>query len=319
MEKDKLVIKQALAFINEDSKNLKNVFANKKNLKHEKIAASPMFYVCEILAEQPTQDDPSVNEKIKFSTTATDIQPVHWKFIFEHSGWYNVKIRIVKQSAKQDELFSLVKNDAITESTIPKARFAKAASYFTSVKFVDKLSSKTEEVTFIVKPSYMLEESYKQFLINMFRSLPDIQLTDLEIAKAKAPGTLDFKDVPEVFLRGKQANEIVREFAWVISCRDSTGNLHEFRTVSSNTPVELYERKLKQLGFTNIDSSVTSKPGTIKLDDLVLNIRSFKQDSLSDKIEQGADKILDIKDKFERSNVGKGFKILKDVIDWARK
>jgi hypothetical protein len=40
---------------------------------------------------------------------------------------------------------------------------------------------------------------------------------------------------------------------------------------------------------------------------------------LSDKIEQGADKILDIKDKFERSNVGKGFKILKDVIDWARK
>ena len=319
MEKDKLVIKQALAFINEDSKNLKKVFANNKHLKHEKIAASPMFYVCEILAEQPTQDDPSVSEKMKFSTTATDIQPVHWKFIFEHSGWRNVKIRIVKQSSKQDELFSLVKNDAITESTIPKARFAKAVSYFTSVKFVDKLTLKTQEVTFIVKPSYMLEESYKKFLVNILGSLPDIQVTDIEIAKAKAPGTLDFKDVPEVFLRGKQANEIFREFAWVISCRDSTGNLHEFRTVSSNTPVELYERKLKQLGFTNIDSAVASKPGTIKLDDLVLNVRSFKQESLSDKIEQGADKILDIKDKFERSNVGKGFKILKDVIDWARK
>jgi hypothetical protein len=329
MENESIVIKQALAIVKENNSELKNVFANKTI----KIASSTDFYIVEITADQVNETDTGY-ETEQFRTTATDIDDKSWKIIFEMYGWSNVRTQILHQLPRQSDLFKHVSNDAITESTLPKARGAKAVSYYVEIPFQDAFGN-DDKKTFVTQPSYMTERSFQEFLnktindidVELLKTGSKVRIFAPSFRIAKGPGSFQFDQIKDLFtggtfVGGLPGSGLAQEFAWQIDCRDSVGNQHVFRTVKSDKPVEMYEQKLRNVGFTDIRARAISKPGTLTLDDIELGkINSNLSQSLRrpDAFENLERNIGDIQDKFENSGVGKAIKTIKKIHDWWKK
>jgi len=332
MENESIVIKKALAIVNENNTELKNVFANKTT----KIASSTQFYIVEITADQVNETDTGF-ETEQFRTTATDIDDKSWKMIFEMYGWLNVRTQILRQEPVQSDLFRHVSNDAITESTLPKARFAQAASYYVEIPFKDA-SGNDDKKVFVTQPSFMNQKTFENFLndtINDIRAEllstgSRIKILAPSFKIAKGPGSFQFDQIRSLFSSSfgfsggfsGSGTGLAQEFAWQIDCRDSVGNQHVFRTVKSDKPVEMYEQKLRDVGFTDIRARAISKPGTLTLDDIELDkIQNNLSQSLKrpDAFENLERNIGDIQDKFENSGVGKAIKTIKKIHDWWKK
>ncbi len=332
MENESVVIKKALAIVKENNTELKNVFANKTT----KIAQATNFYIVEITADQVNEDDTAFETK-QFRTTATDFDDKAWKIIFEMYGWSNVRTQILRQDSVQSNLFRHVSNDAITEGTLPKARGAQAVSYYVEIPFKDA-SGNDDKKVFVTQPSYITERNFQNFLNDVIKEIDtellalgsSIKILAPSFKIAKGPGSFRFDQIKQLFatslgysggLSGSGIG-LAQEFAWQIDCRDTVGNQHVFRTVKSDTPVELYEQKLRDVGFTDIRPRVISKPGTLTLDDIELGkIQSNLSQSLRrpDAFENLERNIGDIQDKFENSGVGKAIKTIKKIHDWWKK
>jgi hypothetical protein len=332
MENESIVIKKALAIVEENNLEFRNAYANNVN-KTTKIASTTEFYIVEITADQVNETDTAFETK-QFQTTASDYKDTDWKIIFEMYGWSNVRTQILHQKPVQSDLFKHVSNDAITESTLPKARGAQAVSYYVEIPFKDAFGN-DDKKTFVTQPSYMTERSFQEFLNNTINDI------DVELLKtgskvrifapsfriSKGPGSFKFDQIKDLFtggtsVGGLSGSGLAQKFAWQIDCRSTVGNLHVFKTIMSDTPVEMYEQKLRNVGFTDIRSKAISKPGTLKLDDIELkNIDILINQSLAkpDAFENLERNIGDIQDKFENSGVGKAIKTIKKIHDWWKK
>jgi hypothetical protein len=351
MENESIVIKKALAIVNENNTELKNVFANKSSKLAASLtppsppppspppsspSSSPQFYIVEITADQVNESDTGY-ETEQFRTTATDYDDKSWKILFEMYGWSNVRTQILRQESVQSDLFKYVSNDAITESTLPKARFARAASYYVEIPFKDA-SGKDDKKVFVTQPSFMNERTFQSFLNDTIKDIDAELLSTGSSIKvgaptfkvAKGPGSFQFDQIRSLFSSSfgfsggfsGSGTGLAQEFAWQIDCRDSVGNQHVFRTVKSDKPVEMYEQKLRNVGFTDIRARAISKPGTLTLDDIELGkIQSNLSQSLRrpDGFENLERNIGDIQDKFENSGVGKAIKTIKKIHDWWKK
>ena len=201
MENESIVIKKALAIVNENNTELKNVFANKTT----KIASSTQFYIVEITASQINETDTGY-ETEQFRTTATDIDGKSWKMIFEMYGWLNVHTQILDQDPVQSNLFKNVSNDAITESTLPKARGAKAVSYYVEIPFKDS-AGKDDKKVFVTQPSFMNERTFQTFLNNTIKDIDAellstgsrIKILAPSFKIAKGPGSFQFDQIRSLF------------------------------------------------------------------------------------------------------------------------
>ena len=339
MENESFVINKALAIINENNSELKNVYANKalKLAAGLSTSTSPRYYIVEITADQPDANDPSQFERKQFQTVASDMTSDDWKMIFEMYGWSNVRAGVLHQDAQQHNLFKNVSNDAVTESTVPKANGAEAISYFVEIPFVDDAGNEDKKV-FVTQPSYMTFPNFTKFLSDTIMEIQSelrtagskIKIKAPNFGRAKGPGSFQFDQIRHLFSTSLASTGgftgsgtgLAQQFAWQIDCRSTAGNEYVFRTIKSDTPVELYEQKLRDVGFTGIRSKVTSKPGTLQLADIDMrNIVSLLNDNLRkpDTFENLEKGIGELQDKFETSNFGKAMKTIKRIHDWIKK
>jgi hypothetical protein len=335
MENESIVIKKALAIVEENNLQFRNAYANNVN-KTTKIASTTEFYIVEITADQVNENDTAFETK-QYRTTATDYDDKSWKIIFEMYGWSNVRAQILHQDPVQSNLFKNVSNDAITENTLPKARGAQAVSYYVEIPFKDGAGNDDKKI-FVTQPSFMNERTFQTFLNDTIKDIDAellstgsrIKILAPSFKIAKGPGSFQFDQIRSLFSSSfgfsggfsGSGTGLAQEFAWQIDCRDSVGNEHVFRTVKSDKPVEMYEQKLRNFGFTDIRARAISKPGTLTLDDIELGkIQSNLSQSLRrpDAFENLERNIGDIQDKFENSGVGKAIKTIKKLHDWWKK
>ena len=330
MENESVIIKKALAIVKENNSELRKAISNKTT----KIAASPEYYIVGILADQIDENDPTMYETKRFVSAASDLDDNAWKILFELYGWSNVRTSILRRKPVLADLYPEVPNDAITEGTMTKARGTQAVSYYVEVPFLDEAGNDDEKI-FVTQPSYMIEANFRKFLtkalgdaqVELIKTRSKIRILPPKFRVAKGPGSFKFEQVSQLFtgglsVGGLAGSGLAQEFAWVIECRGSAGTEYVFTTVKSDTPVELYEQKLKAAGFVNIKSRVTSKPGQTTLNDLELStLQSNMSNYLkrSDTFENLTRGVNEIRDKYESSNVGKVIKTIKQLHDWWKK
>ena len=261
----KNLIKQAVSFVNEDTRYYKNVFAS--------APPDPEWFIYRFALEDLTTEPKQIN----IETAPTQRELENYKDLLRYFGWKVIGGTVKKSNQKVEELYKDVADKAWTEKTIPPAPGSKEICYVVNLTWekVDDLSQQSK--TLITVPSRFSREAvrklFKEDLEDPFRVLPPdkkigINLkVDIQPARdSKRQGTLDFNSIsPDILTTESKLSAPV---SYKITYTDYEGEDYEIITERSNTPIEEFVKKLKMSGFTNVEFDVSRRPGRIRIDDI---------------------------------------------------
>ena len=259
------LIKQAVSFVNEDTRYYKNVFAS--------APPDPEWFIYRFALEDLTTEPKQIN----IETAPTQRELENYKVLLRYFGWKVIDGTVKKSNQKVEELYGDVVDKAWTEKTIPPAPGSKEICYVVNLTWekVDDLSQQSK--TLITVPSRFSREAvrklFKEDLEDPFRVLPPdkkigINLkVDIQPARdSKRQGTLDFNSIsPDILTTESKLSAPV---SYKITYTDYEGEDYEIITERSNTPIEEFVKKLKMSGFTNVEFDVSRRPGRIRIDDI---------------------------------------------------
>lgn len=256
------LIKQAVSFVNEDTRYYKNVFAS--------APPDPEWFIYRFTLEDLTTE----RKQIDILTAPTQREIENYKGLLRYFGWKVVDGRVKKQNSKVEELYKFVDEKAWTEKKIPPAPGSKEICYIVNITW-QKADGSEQSKTLITKPSRFSKESVKRIfiedLVDPLKTTPDADIVNLnfDIQPARdsmRQGTLDFNSIsPEIL---KTESKLSAPVSYKITYTDYEGEDYEIITERSNTPIEEYVKKLKMSGFTNVEFDVSRKPGRIRVDDI---------------------------------------------------
>ena len=259
------LIKQAVSFVNEDTRYYKNVCAS--------APPDPEWFIYRFALEDLTTEPKQIN----IETAPTQRELENYKVLLRYFGWKVIDGTVKKSNQKVEELYGDVVDKAWTEKTIPPAPGSKEICYVVNLTWekVDDLSQQSK--TLITVPSRFSREAvrklFKEDLEDPFRVLPPdkkigINLkVDIQPARdSKRQGTLDFNSIsPDILTTESKLSAPV---SYKITYTDYEGEDYEIITERSNTPIEEFVKKLKMSGFTNVEFDVSRRPGRIRIDDI---------------------------------------------------
>lgn len=258
------LIKQAVSFVNEDTRYYKNVFAS--------TPPEPDWFIYKFILEDSTPD----RKQIEIVTAPTQRELENYKVLLRYFGWKVVDGQVKKQNSKVEELYKFVDEKAWTEKKIPPAPGSREICYVVNITW-QKTDGSEQSKTLITVPSRFSREAvkklFKEDLEDPFNALPPdkkigINLkVDIQPARdSMRQGTLDFNSIsPEILTTESKLSAPV---SYKITYTDYEGEDYEIITERSNTPIEEYVKKLKMSGFTNVEFDVSRKPGRIRIDDI---------------------------------------------------
>jgi hypothetical protein len=274
------LIKQAVSFVNEDTRYYKNVFAS--------TPPDPEWFIYKFSLEDSTTE----RKQIDIVTAPTQRDLENYKDLLRYFGWKVVNGVVKKHNPKIEELYRFVDDKAWTEKTIPPAPGSKEICYVVNITW-EKSDKSEQSKTLITVPSRFSKESVKKIfiedLVDPLKATPDAEIANLKIDIQPArdsmrQGTLDFNSISPAILTTE--SKLSAPIAYKITYTDYEGEDYEIITERSTTPIEEYVKKLKMSGFTNIEFDVSRRPGNIGIDNIDSNTKpkSKKPNSFFQKI-----------------------------------
>jgi hypothetical protein len=259
------LIKQAVSFVNEDTRYYKNVFAS--------APPSPEWFIYRFTLEDLTTERKQIN--IETAPTQTELED--YKDLLRYFGWKVIGGTVKKSNQKVEELYKDVADKAWTEKTIPPAPGSKEICYVVNLTWEKVDDGSEQSKTLITVPSRLSREVvrrlFKEDLEDPFRVLPTdkkigINLkVDIQPARdSMRQGTLDFNSISPDILTAE--SKLSAPVSYKITYTDYEGEDYEIITERNTIPIEEYVKKLKQSGFTNIEFDVSRRPGRIRIDDI---------------------------------------------------
>jgi hypothetical protein len=259
------LIKQAVSFVNEDTRYYKNVFAS--------APPDPEWFIYRFTLEDLTTE----RKQINIETAPTQRELEDYKDLLRYFGWKVIGGTVKKRNQKVEELYKDVADKAWTEKTIPPAPGSKEICYVVNLTWEKVDDGSEQSKTLITVPSRLSREVvrrlFKEDLEDPFRVLPTdkkigINLkVDIQPARdSMRQGTLDFNSIsPDILTTESKLSAPV---SYKITYTDYEGEDYEIITERNTIPIEEYVKKLKQSGFTNIEFDVSRRPGRIRIDDI---------------------------------------------------
>jgi hypothetical protein len=261
------LIKQAVSFVNEDTRYYKNVFAS--------TPPDPEWFIYKFSLEDSTTE----RKQIDIVTAPTQRDLENYKDLLRYFGWKVVNGVVKKQNPKIEELYRFVDDKAWTEKTIPPAPGSKEICYVVNITW-QKSDGSEQSKTLITVPSRLSKEFVKRIfiedLVDPLKKTPDAEIVNLKFDIQPArdsmrQGTLDFNSISPAILTTE--SKLSAPVAYKITYTDYEGEDYEIITERSNTPIEEYVKKLKMSGFTNIEFDVSRRPGNIGIDNIDSNTK----------------------------------------------
>jgi hypothetical protein len=274
------LIKQAVSFVNEDTRYYKNVFAS--------TPPDPEWFIYKFSLEDSTTE----RKQIDIVTAPTQRDLENYKDLLRYFGWKVVNGVVKKHDPKIEELYRFVDDKAWTEKTIPPAPGSKEICYVVNITW-QKSDGSEQSKTLITVPSRLSKEFVKRIfiedLVDPLKVTPDAEIVNLKFDIQPArdsmrQGTLDFNSISPAILTTE--SKLSAPVAYKITYTDYEGEDYEIITERSTTPIEEYVKKLKMSGFTNIEFDVSRRPGNIGIDNIDSNTKpkSKKPNSFFQKI-----------------------------------
>ena len=274
------LIKQAVSFVNEDTRYYKNVFAS--------TPPDPEWFIYKFSLEDSTTE----RKQIDIVTAPTQRDLENYKDLLRYFGWKVVNGVVKKHDPKIEELYRFVDDKAWTEKTIPPAPGSKEICYVVNITW-QKSDGSEQSKTLITVPSRLSKEFVKRIfiedLVDPLKKTPDAEIVNLKFDIQPArdsmrQGTLDFNSISPAILTTE--SKLSAPVAYKITYTDYEGEHYEIITERSTTPIEEYVKKLKMSGFTNIEFDVSRRPGNIGIDNIDSNTKpkSKKPNSFFQKI-----------------------------------
>jgi hypothetical protein len=274
------LIKQAVSFVNEDTRYYKNVFAA--------TPPDPEWFIYKFTLEDSTTE----RKQIDIVTAPTQRDLENYKDLLRYFGWKVVNGVVKKHDPKIEELYRFVDDKAWTEKTIPPAPGSKEICYVVNITW-QKSDGSEQSKTLITVPSRLSKEFVKRIfiedLVDPLKVTPDAEIVNLKFDIQPArdsmrQGTLDFNSISPAILTTE--SKLSAPVAYKITYTDYEGEDYEIITERSTTPIEEYVKKLKMSGFTNIEFDVSRRPGNIGIDNIDSNTKpkSKKPNSFFQKI-----------------------------------
>jgi hypothetical protein len=274
------LIKQAVSFVNEDTRYYKNVFAS--------TPPDPEWFIYKFSLEDSTTE----RKQIDIVTAPTQRDLENYKDLLRYFGWKVVNGVVKKHDPKIEELYRFVDDKAWTEKTIPPAPGSKEICYVVNITW-QKSDGSEQSKTLITVPSRLSKEFVKRIfiedLVDPLKATPDAEIVNLKFDIQPArdsmrQGTLDFNSISPAILTTE--SKLSAPVAYKITYTDYEGEDYEIITERSTTPIEEYVKKLKMSGFTNIEFDVSRRPGNIGIDNIDSNTKpkSKKPNSFFQKI-----------------------------------
>jgi hypothetical protein len=261
------LIKQAVSFVNEDTRYYKNVFAS--------TLPDPEWFIYQFTLEDLTPERKQID--IVTAPTQRDIE--NYKDLLRYFGWKVFNPIVKKHNSKIEELYRFVDDKAWTEKTIPPAPGSKEICYVVNITW-EKSDKSEQSKTLITVPSRLSKESVKKIfiedLVDPLKKTPDAEIANLKLDIQPArdsmrQGTLDFNSISPAILTTE--SKLSAPVAYKITYTDYEGEDYEIITERSTTPIEEYVKKLKMSGFTNIEFDVSRRPGNIGIDNIDSNTK----------------------------------------------
>ena len=259
------LIKQAVSFVNEDTRYYKNVFAS--------APPDPEWFIYRFTLEDLTTE----RKQINIETAPTQRELENYKDLLRYFGWKVIGGTVKKSNQKVEELYKDVADKAWTEKTIPAAPGSKEICYVVNLTWEKVEDSSQQSKTLITVPSRLSREVVKRlFKEDLEDPISAISPSDKVIMNLKVDvqpardsmrqGTLDFNSIsPDILTTESKLSAPV---SYKITYTDFEGEDYEIITEKSNTPIEEYVKKLKMSGFTNVEFDVSRRPGRIRIDDI---------------------------------------------------
>jgi hypothetical protein len=264
------LIKQAVSFVNEDTRYYKNVFAS--------TPPDPEWFIYQFTLEDSTPE----RKQIDIVTAPTQRNIDNYSVLLRYFGWKVFNPIVKKHNSKIEELYRFVDDKAWTEKTIPPAPGSKEICYVVNITWEKVEDASEQSKTFITVPSRFSRDAVKKlFKEDLEDPISAVSPADKVIMNLKVDiqpakdsmrqGTLDFNTISPAILTTE--SKLSAPVAYKITYTDYEGEDYEIITERSTTPIEEYVKKLKMSGFTNIEFDVSRRPGNIGIDNIDSNTK----------------------------------------------